>query len=174
MPTYSDTRPLHLFKPVLKWHQPKQSLHIKYSAHWKRSVLESKSNQLILHMHYSCCPNPIDLLLSQNLISNPIPFVIQCPSLQHWASSFFFFHLRRMTHKCYMNGPDNIDLVEFFVFFFFLPFLWTPVCSRETFIWHHSSSRETHASSAAQLRQKMTTWAISCFIVHLGQLLIKT
>lgn len=78
-------------QPVLKWHRPKRTLHIKYSVHRKPSVLESKSNQLILHMHYSCCPNPIDLLLSQNLISNPIPFVIQCPSLQHRASSFLFF-----------------------------------------------------------------------------------
>lgn len=53
---------------------------------WMPSVLELKPSQLISHMHYSCCPNPIDLLLSSNLISNPILFVMQCPSPQHNAS----------------------------------------------------------------------------------------
>lgn len=160
-------------QPVLKWHRPKRTLHIKYSVHRKPSVLESKSNQLILHMHYSCCPNPIDLLLSQNLISNPIPFVIQCPSLQHRASSFLFF----FTCAAWLISAIWTILITSPLWsFFFLPSLPVNTCllSRETFIWHHSSSRETHASSAAQLWQKMTTWAISCFIVHLGQLLIKT
>lgn len=48
-------------------------------------ALEWKSIQLIWRRHYSCCLNPIDLLSSQNLISNLLQFVTRCPSPQRRA-----------------------------------------------------------------------------------------
>lgn len=73
----------------LKWSTlPKPPTpNIAHSAHDSAAALEWKSIQLIWRRHYSRCLNPIDLLSSQNLISNPLQFVTRCPSPQRRALS---------------------------------------------------------------------------------------
>ena len=155
MSTYQQIRPLHLFCITSSNVKPQHRA-------WEPSVLESKSNKLISHMHYSCCLNPIDPLLSQNCISNPIPFVIQCPSPQHHAS----FYLCCMSHKCGMNTTDNVALVIFH----------TPVCSHSTEGCSFDTAPVNLMRDPTPLPQTATKDDYQgniLFIVRRGQLLIK-
>lgn len=120
----------------------------------------------LLDMHYSFCLNPIDLLLSRNLISNPIPFVIQCPSPQHHAS----FTCAAWLTSAIRTIPMTLTWV------IFRP-LNTCLLSRVDHLTPRSSSTRDPAPHTTPLCPEAATKAVyHCnvlLIVHLGGLLIK-